>query len=231
MAPDGNSAALTLLLRGTLLALSLLLASCGATQRQHRATSHIVPRPAFAVFDGAPSAADAVTPEVAATLSRSIKPEFDNAEIEDARRVLADDPGWLLPAANGEICLVQLIYPVANADHVEALPALPVISCEPQARAQAGELVATHSLSSSVTEAAKIQVVGIVPDGVRTVKIISHAERAPTVDVVRNAYEAVVPDPVSIRFVTATDHKQITHVIALVSYSGAALRMEGDGGP
>jgi hypothetical protein len=205
--------------------LSMFLASCGAPQNHAR--SEIMPSPGFEVFGGSPTSFDTLPTEIAATLSRSVKPEFGRAEIADARRVLANDPGWLLPAANGEICLVQLIYPLIAAVHGEALPPTPVTSCEPEALAEAGRLVGTHSLGSSVTRSADANVTGIAPNGVATVKIIASRGRSVTVDVVRNAYEAVIADPVAVRFIATSHRKAITHAVRLTTFSGGARHVEG----
>lgn len=52
---------------------------------------------AFVVFNGAPTHDDVIPVEVAAALMRSERPEFATADIRTARRVSANDPGWLLP--------------------------------------------------------------------------------------------------------------------------------------
>ena len=204
--------------------LSIFLASCGAAH--DRVKTESAPRPGFAVFDGAPTPSDALPAEVAATLTRSTKPEFGNAEIKDARRVLANDPGWLVPAANGEVCLVQLIYPLIAPAHGEVLPPTPATSCAPEAQVQAGQLVGTHSLSASVTRVADSTVTGVVPDGVAAVTIISSHARSTTLDVVRNAYEATVRDPVAVRFVTTSHGKPETHTVQLTTFSGGKRYVE-----
>jgi hypothetical protein len=216
-APTGLACAVT--------TLSILLTSCGAAQ--DRPESATVSRPGFAVFDDAPTPSDALTGEVAGTLSRSVQPEFGKAEIADARRVLANDPGWLVPAANGEICLVQLIYPVIGAVHGEVLPPTPETACQPEALVEAGQLVGTHSLSASLTQATDSNVTGVAPNGVATVKIISSRGRSTSVDVIRNAYEVVVADPIAVRFTTTSHGKPITHTVRLTTFSGGARHVEG----
>jgi hypothetical protein len=184
-------------------------------------------RPGFAVFDGAPTSSDALPGEVAATLSRSVNPEFGKAEIKEARRVLANEPGWLVPAANGEICLVQLIYPLVAKEHGQVSPPATTTSCEPEGSAEAGQLVGTHSLSASLTQATDSNVTGVAPNGVATVKIISSRGRSTSVDVIRNAYEVVVADPVAVRFTTTSHGKSITHTVRLTTFSGGARHIEG----
>jgi len=207
-----------------IMALSAMLSACGAVSDR--------PQPAtmspsdFAVFDDAPAPSDALTGEVAAALLRSLQPEFGKAQIKEARRVLANDPGWLIPAANGEVCLVQLIYPVIGVVHGEALPPAPVTSCEPEVLAEAGQLVGTHSLSASLTQAADSNVTGVAPNGVATVKIVSSHGRSITVDVVRNAYEVVVRDPVAVRFTTTSHGKPTPHTVRLTTFSGGARYVE-----
>jgi hypothetical protein len=199
-------------------ALSLLLVSCGAARRS--STTEAVPHAGFAVFDGAPTPADALPSEVVAWLEKSSQPEFDEAGIRASRRVLAGYPGWLVPAANGEMCLVRLIYPLIAAVHGTALPPTPSQTCAPQASAEAGRLVESQSLATSGTRSVQNRVLGVAPNGVAKVTIISSRGRRVTVEVIRNAYETVVEDPLAVEFVTTSHHKSVTHTIPLTSFNG-----------
>jgi hypothetical protein len=205
--------------------LGSFLASCGASR--NRTKPENVSRPGFAVFDRAPTSSDALSAEVAATLSRSAQPEFGQAEIKEARRVLANEPGWLVPAANGEICLVQVIYPLVAKERGEVLPPAPATACQSEALAKAGQLVGTRSLSASLTQATDSIVTGVAPNGVATVKIVSSRGRSTSVDVVRNAYEVAVADPVAVRFTTTSHGKPITHTVRLATFSSGARHVEG----
>jgi hypothetical protein len=210
-----------LLLACAVAVLSIILVS-GITLKNHPrdvAVSH----PGFAVFDVAPTPSDALAGDVASTLSKSAQPEFEQTEIKEARRVLANKPGWLVPAANGEICLVLLIYPVVGAVHGEVLPPIPTTACQPEALAKAGRLVGTHSLSASLTRTTSSDVTGIAPNGVTSVMVVPSL----SVDVVRNAYEVVVADPVAVRFTTRSHGKSITRTVRLTTFNGGARHIEG----
>lgn len=186
-----------------------------------------MPRPGFAVFDGVPTSSDSLPAEVATALSRSVQLAFGKAEIREARRVLVNAPGWLVPAANGKICLVELIDPLVAKEDGQVLPPATTMSCAPEASAEAGRLVGTRSLSASLTKATDSNVTGVAPNGVATVKIIVSHGRSLTVDVVRNAYEAVVADPVAVRFTTTSHGKRITHTVRLATFSSGARHVEG----
>jgi hypothetical protein len=197
------------------MASSSLLTSCGAT---HHSTVAALPSAGFAVFDSVPVADDTVPREVATALSQSAHPEFSNADIRAARRVLANSPGWLIPATNGALCLVRLVYPlVASVDGTASAP-IPSQTCAPESAAQAGRLVETQSLATSGTQARDAKVVGVVPNGVTTVDILLRHRSSMTVAVIRNAYEAVVAAPFAVRFVTSR-HGDQRVTIPLTTFS------------
>jgi hypothetical protein len=204
----------------TAIALSACLASCGTTHDHHAKSGAPLPQPGFSVFAGSPTSSDALPDEIATQLPQNVDHKFAKADIRDARRVLADDPGWLVPAANAEICLVQLIYPLIPVVHGEVLRPAPSTSCASEASAQAGRLVGTRSLSTSTTRATKTSVTGIVPNGVSTVTIVSARGQQTIADVMRNAYEAVATDPVAVRFVTTSHGKPTTHTVKLATFTG-----------
>ena len=70
------------------------------------------PHPRFAVLDVGPAESDGVDREVSEMLANSVNPEFDKSDIRVARRVLALNLGWLVPAVDGSLCLVRLVYPL-----------------------------------------------------------------------------------------------------------------------
>lgn len=195
--------------------LSSTLASCGTTSRNSRRP----PRsPGFAVLNNAPTPDDAIPAEIAAALARNDPPGFDSADIRAARRVLANDPAWLLPATNGEICLERIIYPlIGEVDGVMLQPTRSQ-TCTSETEAQEGRLVEAQALLTSGTQAKDSKVVGITPNGVATVTIVLRNGRHVPVTVLQNAYEAVVAHPASVRFITRHDGKLEKHSIPLTSF-------------
>lgn len=214
--PRGQTALAAAIASMSIAALSGILAACGTTPRIPQKLPRL---PGFVVFDGAPTPDDVIPVEVATALMRSERPEFATADIRKARRVLANDPGWLVPATNGEICLERLIYPLIADIKGAALQPTPSQMCTSESEAQAGRLVETHALLTSGREAKYSTVVGVVPNGVATVTIVSRSGRRISVTVLRNAYEAVVADPVSVRYVMRHRGRLEEHAIPLTSFN------------
>jgi hypothetical protein len=76
--------------------------------------------------------------------------------------------------------------------------------------------VGVESLIANVGEPARAIVVGVVPDGIATVKIRESDGRMIVVDVTRNGYEALIAHPRSVEFVRR-DHR---YVVQLSSFDG-----------
>jgi hypothetical protein len=197
MAGDPRKAAICRMVLNTLLIAGVcVLASCGTPRRASEAASTD-----FAVLKQAATPDDEVPPQVATALHESVEPEFTVSDIGAARRVLANEPGWLVPAADGELCIVRVVYPVAAG--ISSSTPEPSTSrlCVPEPTAVLGKLVLTHSLSPILQDRqGDIQVIGVVPDGITSVSIVSQNQHSLNVDVLRNAYSAVVVDPETVRF-------------------------------
>ena len=193
-----------------MVALSLFAVGCGNTARHTAMFS-----PNLAIF-GTPSNADEMVPEQISTmLTRQSTPEFTIANINQARRVRANEPAWLVPASNGELCLARLLYPLLRS----AYPPLALLTCLPEAAVQSGHLVTTQALMTSGIHARLTRVTGVVPDGVATVSIVARHARPTTSPVIRNAYEAVVSRPISVRFITRANNNAQRHSVPLVTFS------------
>jgi hypothetical protein len=155
---------------------------------------------------------DALPSQVVATLAASVHYEFTPQDFRRARRALANQPAWLLPASEGEVCLVRVVYPRVQTD----LEPLIVPNCASRAAIEAGELVEVESLSGSAARA-KARVVGVVPNGVTAVDVestevdlASTEHRVTRVPVMRNAFEAIVGDPARAWFVRRVgDHSSV----------------------
>lgn len=179
-------------------------------------------RSGLATLEAPAAEGDALPSQVVASLAASVHHEFSAQDLRRARRVLADQPAWLLPASEGEICLVRVVYPrVQNWD----LGPLVVPSCDSRAGVEAGELVEVESRLASAARA-KARVVGIVPDGVTAVDVESTEHQVTRVPVMRNAFEAIVGDPVRAWFVRRVGDRSSVEPIAL-----AGIPTNGATGP
>jgi hypothetical protein len=193
---------------------AIMLASCGA-QGQHIVTSGR-PLPRFAVF-ASRTGDDELPSEVATALAHIQRTKFSNADIDDARRVLASQPVWLVPASEDKVCIVRITYPLAGATQETGMAPAIGRTCNSEGEAQAGLLVETRTLGPSPSGWSRMSVIGIAPDGVADVTITARNGLATTAPVQRNAYEAVVAGPVSVIFRTHHDHRAERHVIPLGS--------------
>jgi hypothetical protein len=173
----------------------------------------------LAVFSGTPTPDDVIPAEMSAAIAQSERPEFTSADIRAARRVLSDDPGWLLPATNGEICLERTVYPLLTESKGVVPPPTRSQSCATEAEVRAGRLVEAQALLTSGTQAKSSRVVGVVPNGVTTVTIVLRRRPHVSVEVIHNAYEAIVPDPIKVQFVTRRGSQLEEHVIPLITFS------------
>jgi hypothetical protein len=190
------------------------------------------PMGSLAVFADTRTASDILPAQVADSLADSTEPQFSPTDLRSARRVLADTPGWLVPAEDGELCMVRVVYPLEPP--TDGTPFSPVVThaCRPAAEARAGRLVETESLGASVAASPSARVVGVAPNGVSNVSIAS-SRLTTIVPVVRNAYEAIIDDPVEVRFVSYDNRHPTLHVVRLapVPVLNAASGPSTGGGP
>jgi hypothetical protein len=191
---------------------TIMFASCGA-QRRHTVTSG-VPLPRFAVF-ASRTEVDELPSEVTVTLAHSHNPKFSNADIEDARRVRALQPVWLVPASEDKVCIVRIVYPFPGATQGTGTARAIGHTCNSEEEAETGGLVETHTLGPSPSGWSRMSVIGIAPDGIANVTISARHGVTTVAPVQRNAYEAVVAGPVSVTFRTHHDHRLVRHVIPL----------------
>ena len=194
-----------------LIVLSVPLAACG-TQQQRRLS--------LVVWASVPTPDSAIPAEIATLLTRSQRPKFKSVDIRAARRVLANDPGWLLRAANDELCLVRVIYPLITKTKGLVLPPTRSLGCASEAKTQAGRLVEVQALLTSGTKAKESKVVGVAPNRVAVVTLISRDERRLSVVVRQGAYEAVVANPIGLSFTTRHSGRLEKHVVPLTTFSG-----------
>jgi hypothetical protein len=178
------------------------------------------------VFRLAPRPSDALPAEVRDALARSFDAEFTAADLHAARRVLADAPGWLVPATGDQVCLVDLVAPtVASLGGSPAPPPAIAHDCTSEATALGGGLVESQSRTAGAY-ARSARVVGVVPDGVSEVTVHERGRPPLIVDVIRNAYDVVVPDPVAVSFALHRGSRSVVHTVpvAVVQAPGPPRR-------
>jgi hypothetical protein len=169
---------------------------------------------------GIPGTAEEALPAaVTEFLSDSSEPEFAPAERRKARRVLANHPGWLIPASNGELCLVRVTYPISDAGGGDLSPAVGD-QCEPTEAVQAGELVEVQTLGASAAASMQL-VVGIAPEGISTVEIETRNGSVASVPVNQNAYEATVRMPSRVLFTRTLGLRSVKETVSLPKIGGA----------
>jgi hypothetical protein len=122
-------------------------------------------------------------------------------DIREARKVLSKQEGWLIPAAEGKLCLVRVVYPLVPRSNGKRLPPSLSQTCASETEAVDGRLLETQSLSTTLAQRLPTRVDGIVPNGVHRVTVRSSDGASRTVPVARNAYEVIVVNPRSVAFV------------------------------
>jgi hypothetical protein len=173
----------------------------------------------FAVLETAATPDDSLPQEVVGTLVSSSEPEFTSADIRSARRVLADKPTWLIRAANGELCLVGIVYPLTDSALRARFTPTVTRECAAEGDAESGHLVGTQSLGVSVTTSVMARVVGVVPNGTASVVIVARDRQSVSAAVERNAYEAIVQEPVAVTFTTYHGDHRDAHEVTLATFN------------
>jgi hypothetical protein len=175
-------------------------------------------RSSFAVLEAAASADDRMPPEVSTSLNLSSGPEFTAQELHRARRILADQPAWLVPAQEGDLCVVRLVYPLDGKARDGIFAPAVMHNCVPERSAQAGQLVQIQTLGTSVATSRRCRVVGIVPNGVGLVHVEASDGDSATAPVNRNAYEVIVDEPTKAWFIVDTGSREKRDTVALPSF-------------
>lgn len=163
--------------------------------------------------DALPSARHGMLP------SRS-DPLLTQASEREARRLPLRAPAaWLVPAADERLCLLYTVNALMLGPGGRPLPPAVVQQCATVAAATAGRLVVTQSLSpSSRAGAGAILVVGVVPDGVRRVSVIS-GDGHQTVGSVRgNSYAGTVVDPTAVKFSDDVGNGTVSRQVPIASF-------------
>jgi len=202
-----------------ILAIGLIgLAGCGGS-RDGQAASSANPPP-FAVLQSPATRRDASSPSVARDVLKARSPTFSITDIRDAREVLAKQEGWLIPAAEGKLCLVRVVYPLVPRSNGERLPPSISQTCASEADAMDGRLMETQSLSTTFAKRLPTRVDGVVPDGVHHVVVRSIGDAKKAVPVVRNAYEVIVVNPRSVSFVAKQARRRRRYIVQTPSVAG-----------
>jgi hypothetical protein len=175
----------------------------------------------FSVLQATRSSRDAVPPWAARHLLEEDEPRLSKTDLRDARRVLPNQQGWLVPAPGGKLCLARLVYPLVPRSHGKPVPPIVNRACSGEAEASMGRLMETQSLSTTFASRLPTRVDGIVPDGVHHVVINSSVDGTKTVSVARNAYELIVVNPRSVSFVTDLPGHRQRYIVQTPTVVGA----------
>jgi hypothetical protein len=146
------------------------------------------------------------------------EPTLSVADLRAARRVLAHQRGWLIPAPPNELCLARVVDPLVREVDGQRLHPSVERSCVNRMGAAAGRLSEAQSLSTTFRKRMPTRVVGIVPDGVDTVTIRFDGGASTNVAVAHNSYEDVLINPSSVSFTGTKRH----YVVPLPSVAGAS---------
>jgi hypothetical protein len=155
--------------------------------------------------------------EVAQSLLTSVGTEFVTADTRVAARLRPLRPIWLVPANDGDLCLVRLTYATSLGARSAALPPSLTRTCLSDAEAKLGRLVETQTPGSSTRGERQTAVIGVVPDGVRTVTLVSWRGSRETVSVRDNAYEGSLVDPREAQFVLYRNARALRRRIDLAA--------------
>lgn len=192
------------------------LAACGSSKKTgttNGAPGERAPVLGFAVSATPATSDDALPRDVADTMMGLANPEVLAADVRAARRVIREG-AWLLPAANGEACLVRLAYSLVAPRG--SIPPYARHVCLPEQLAQEGRLLEAESFATPEKPNPNARVVGIVPNGVSSVTFRSRGGQHTVVQTTRNAYEAIVIEPVELAFVSREGGKTTRHSFGIV---------------
>jgi hypothetical protein len=175
---------------------SVAVIGCGDAQRPTRAP---LGDRGFAVLTSREPTGARPPAQVIASLQKSQDPAFSNRDIADARAISPLGGVWLVPNGESDLCLVRLIAPLIPVLDGEHLPDGVIRSCATARAASQGRLVEVQALVTSRHVSGRNLVVGIVPDGVRSVTIsLLHGSRH--LSVARNSFGALVGIPTALTF-------------------------------
>lgn len=148
------------------------------------------------------------------------EPTLSTTDLRAARRVLAHQRGWLIPAAGNELCLARVVNPLVPEIDGQLLHPSVERSCASKTEAAAGRLSEAQSLSTTFRKHMPTRVVGIVPDGVNEVTIHLDGGASAQVAVAHNSYEDVLVNPSSVSFTATTSNRR--YVVPVSSVAGAS---------
>jgi|ERR1700683_760090 len=141
------------------------------------------------------------------------------ASVSAARRVSSTVPAWLVPESDERLCLLYTVNALMLGPGGRPLPPAVVQQCTTVAAATAGRLVVTQSLSpSSRAGSRSILVIGVVPDGVRSVSVISGDGHQTVASARRNSYASTVVDPTAVKFSDRVDKGTVSRQIPIASF-------------
>ncbi len=167
------------------------------------------------------SSDDALPRQIEEALTQSTRPRFSGPDRSAARRLLPEEPAWLVPAANGELCIARIVYPLIARLHGEPLAPVVAVACATQAATVAGKLVVTQSLATAprASTSSPTRVLGVLPDGATGVRLVFARGKSAPDEPIRNGYEIVVEDPERLQFLVRQGNGTRAESVRLVTPS------------
>jgi hypothetical protein len=168
--------------------------------------------------DALPSLRHSPRGPVAATGGR-LGPLSDTESAHAARRLSSAVPAWLVPGSDERLCLLYTVKALTRGPGGRPLPPAIVQRCTTLAAATAGRLIVTQSLSpSSRARSGSVLILGVVPDGVTRVSVIS-GNGHKIVDLVRlNSYSGIVVDPTEVKFSDRMGNGPISRQVPIAGF-------------
>ena len=132
---------------------------------------------------------------------------------------------WLVPATDERVCLLYTVNALTRGPGGRPLPPAVVQHCATVAAATAGRLVLTQSLSASREGSSAVMILGVVPDGVSTVSVLSGGDGHTKVLPVRgNSYTGIVVDPTAVRFSERAGNTTVSRLVPVASFDSRSAR-------
>jgi hypothetical protein len=139
-------------------------------------------------------------------------------------RTGSGDAAWLLPGSDEELCLLYTVKALTRGPEGRPLPPAFVRRCTTATAATAGHLVVTQSLAASPRDSSAVLILGVAPNGVARVSVISGSERTRVLPVRRNAYVGTVVDPRAVTFSARVGNTTVSRLVPVASFDGPSAR-------
>lgn len=179
----------------------------------------------FAVLDSARTAVNALPAVPRGESAGAPGSPLAIADEHAARRLLPTVAAWLVPASDQRLCLAYTVKALTRGPGGASLPPAIVRQCATVSAAAVGRLVATQSLSMYRGFGAAL-ILGVVPDGVAHVSIVSGDGHTTALPVSRNSYAGTIVDPTSVSFSDRVGNGAVvSRTVPVASFDGYAATL------